>query len=580
MEYLWKDLTITVNFDALVSIRGIGPDQVQLRVSRKAPPPDQPALDIAWKRPLKDMQCMWHPSCAKNRSLRVDWQGPVVTSLFRSAPVFCFMNEAGRNRLTYALSDPITEIHHSCGVHEEDGSLLLRIHVSLEVLRTREEYVLSLLRDERDTPYEQALQAVTAWWEDECGFRPMPVPEAARLPVYSTWYSFHQNTVAGSLEQECAQAAQSGFHTFIVDDGWQTSNCGRGYGYCGDWYAAKDKIPDMRAHIQAIHGMNMTYMLWYNMAYVGEHSDGWQRFSTMLLTRVKDQQAGVLDPRYPQVRLFLVDTYAEALKQWNLDGFKLDFIDSFLNSTKAPPFREGMDFALVEDAVAQLLTDIRRALQAIKPNILIEFRQSYIGPAMRGFCNMLRVSDCPADWLSNRVGMADLRLLSGSTAVHSDMLMWHPEDTVENAARQILNVFFAVPQISVRLESLPEEHRRMLCYFMDFMQRHRNVLQAPIQAEAPHMLYPVIRASKDQEEIIVVYERGKVVTLTQASSIFLFNATEEPEVILRCSDQPRRRVSIIDCMGRPCLEQPLHDAAFQALPIPPGGHACLTVDAV
>ena len=47
--------------------------------------------------------------------------------------------------------------------------------------------------------------------------------------------------------------------------------------------------------------------------------------------------------------------------------------------------RDGMDYALVEEAVCRLLTDVREALTAIKPDILIEFRQNYIGPAIRGF---------------------------------------------------------------------------------------------------------------------------------------------------------------------------------------------------
>ena len=53
---------------------------------------------------------------------------------------------------------------------------------------------------------------------------------------------------------------------------------------------------------------------------------------------------------------------------------------------------------------------------------MIEFRQSYIGPAIRKYGNIFRAGDCPADILSNRIHTIDLRLTSGSTAVHSDML--------------------------------------------------------------------------------------------------------------------------------------------------------------
>ena len=40
--------------------------------------------------------------------------------------------------------------------------------------------------------------------------------------------------------------------------------------------------------------------------------------------------AYTLDPRYPEVRQYLIDTYVKALRDWELDGFKLDFIDRFV----------------------------------------------------------------------------------------------------------------------------------------------------------------------------------------------------------------------------------------------------------
>lgn len=38
----------------------------------------------------------------------------------------------------------------------------------------------------------------------------------------------------------------------------------------------------------------------------------------------------MLDPRYPEVREFLIGIYEKALLDWDLDGFKLDFVDEFV----------------------------------------------------------------------------------------------------------------------------------------------------------------------------------------------------------------------------------------------------------
>ena len=37
-----------------------------------------------------------------------------------------------------------------------------------------------------------------------------------------------------------------------------------------------------------------------------------------------------LDPRYKKVREYLSNLYESAVKEWDLDGLKLDFIDSFV----------------------------------------------------------------------------------------------------------------------------------------------------------------------------------------------------------------------------------------------------------
>lgn len=60
-------------------------------------------------------------------------------------------------------------------------------------------------------------------------------------------------------------------------------------------------------------------------------------------------------------------------------------------------FKAGMDTISVYDAIDRLMKDALAALRKLKPDILIEFRQNYIGPLMRTYGNMLRSTDCPND---------------------------------------------------------------------------------------------------------------------------------------------------------------------------------------
>jgi alpha-galactosidase len=109
----------------------------------------------------------------------------------------------------------------------------------------------------------------------------------------------------------------------------------------------------------------------------------------------------------------------------------------------------------VPEAADRLMSDVIARLRAIKPDVMIEFRQGYIGPAMRKYGNIFRVGDVPNAAAGNRMNSMLLRALTGNTAVHSDMVMWHYEDTVESAAMQLIHALFTVPQISVRLARCP-----------------------------------------------------------------------------------------------------------------------------
>ena len=512
---------------------------------------EAPELILRWKKPIVDIQYTWHPGCGANRTLRPDWHCHVTSQIASGCPITCFYNDAGRNRCTLALSDCLTAITRRFGAREEDACLACSVNIPLDTTGKTEAYRVTLWIDETDRRYEEAIGAVVAWWETM--YPPMPVPEYARLPMYSCWYSFHQQVYAAEVEAECERAAALGMKTVIVDDGWQTDDNQRGYAYCGDWQNAPAKIPDMRAHVEKVHASGLKYMLWYGVPLVGKHSEAARRFEGKMLDYMDGLKAYVLDPRYPEVRAYLIGIYEKALRDWNLDGFKLDFIDRFqMVPGVSPAFREGMDYVALADGVHRLMVDVMNALRAIKPDILIEFRQSYIGPVMREFGNMLRVGDCPVTTLTNRVGMVDLRLTSGRTAVHSDMLVWNEADRVENAVCQIENVLFAVVQISVRLDRVPESHVKAIRFWTQFMEREQALLlDAPLTAECPQMLYPVVRAGQDGRAIVACYERDHAVALDTQNlrDVYVVNASSASRLILDCEGERAYTLTVMNCTG-------------------------------
>ena len=537
----------------------------------------RPEFTLRLSRAIVDLQYQWHTGCGCDRSLKADWSRAVSSKISSGCPLTCFFNDAGRNRLTVALDDCVTNIDRRMGVREEDATLSIEITIPLDATGKLDAYSVTLWLDESDCRYEDAVRAVNEWWEER--YAPMPVPEAARLPMYSCWYSFHQGVYAAEVEAECARAKALGMDTVIVDDGWQTDDNSRGYAYCGDWQATPAKIPDMRAHVKAVHELGMKYMLWYSVPFIGRYSEAARTFEGKTLEYIESLGAYTLDPRYPEVRRYLIDTYVRALRDWDLDGFKLDFIDSFRMRPDTPGWREGMDYVVLEDAVRRLMVDVMNALRAIKDDILIEFRQSYIGPVMREFGNMMRVGDCPNSTSTNRIGMVDLRLTSGQTAVHSDMLVWNTCDRVENAVDQIENILFSTAQISVRLDRVPEDHLRALRFWLDFMRRERELLlETPIYAEAPQLLYPAVCAQRDRRGIFAVYLSGYALELPASGldECVIVSANSSRSVLIRADEAGAWQAVVRDCTGEIVRRETVQLGALCEIAVPAYGLIELT----
>ena len=529
--------------------------------------------------PCVDLQYMWHPDCRSRRVLDADWRLNIQSMLTESAPVAMLFNGAGQNAFTFAHDEVRKVTSVEFGVQDQGGSSHIsgKIEVGLKQFDSRNHTTLTVRADFRKIPCHEALDAVRVWWEEKLPIAPMPVNPAARMPLYSSWYNFHKEIDARTLEQECILAKELGMETIIVDDGWQTNINGTGYGYTGDWQACPEKFPDVRAFVDRVHATGMKVMLWYSVPFVGYHSKNWQRFEHMILRREDRNSAGILDPRYPEVRDFLKQLYVDALVDYDLDGLKLDFIDRI----KRPDLDEiqpGMDFECVQEATDFMMIDIMKTLRGIKPDVMIEFRQNYIGPCMRQFGNMFRVGDCPSDIASNRLGMMDLRMLSGSSAVHSDMITWNGNDRIEDAALQVLNTIFGVTQVSKVLKDLSPEETEMLRFWLDFERKNERVLQeSELIPYAPQFLYPVIRARDVKEEIIGVYADGQILEPDFGRGrTQLVNACWQDHLAIRIPEDVKVRLRTFDCRGRAVTDETAEMAAgIREIPVPRSGLAIL-----
>lgn len=550
-----------------------------VRFSLASPEPRVPApLTLSFRYPLTDVLGLWRPDYQPerifDRTLEPPWES-FHTSGTRGAPVVCVYAQSGENRITFAWSDAQNPVTLRANVEEETGELACSL-VLFELpsgLRTIYEGTLRL--DTRRVAYHAALDAVRAWWDAMPEYAPAPVPAIAREPVYSTWYSFHLALSADTVEAQCRLAKKLGCGVVIVDDGWQTETLERGYSSCGDWEPAATKFPDMRGHVERVQSLGLKYLLWFAVPLVGERSAAWTTFGNRLLARKPagwPGRWGVVDPRFPEVRDFLVSTYERAARDWGVDGFKLDFIDE-LQLGEHDRFGDGRDADSLVDAVEQVLTEITTRLRARNRDVAIELRQTYTGPMMRKFGNMLRAADCPGDALENRVRTLTLRLLAGQTPVHSDMLMWSPETAVESAALQLLNVLFAVPQISLRLDRLPHEHLEMLSFWLGFWREQRDVLlDGRLTPLHPDLNYPLVLAEDAEKLVAAAYGQELLALERLPERTYLVNATSGARLVLEVAEPCEPVVRVRDCTGRLRQEQRTRlGTGFTTIDVPRAG---------
>ncbi|MBQ2842253.1 MAG: alpha-galactosidase [Clostridia bacterium] len=512
--------------------------------SREIPEP----FFVRWNFSAADCCSTWNPSLLDIHGLAFDWGKLTVQSRLASwMPIQSLISKDGTNKLCVAVSDVDTPISIRTGLCEENATLACEVEFFTKPTSPTDSYTAIIRLDLREIPYSESIYDTAAWWENDCGYKSAYVPDAAKMPMDSLWYSFHQMLNKDEILKECRASHEIGLETVIIDDGWQTDDNNRGYAYCGDWQVAPKKMGDMAELVEKIHDTGMKVILWYSVPFMGIYAEKYKEFEGMFLEGSGDDKTFFgLDPRYKKVREYLVGVYENAVREWKLDGLKLDFIDSFVLKGKSLEYDEKRDFQSLEDAIHALMTEIRAALISINPEIMIEFRQSYVGPSIRKYGNMLRVGDCPCDILKNRMGIINLRMTSGKTAVHSDMIMWNPDDTVENAALQFASILYGVPQVSMRVDKLSESHYKMLKHYISFWKEWKAVLlDGRLIAKNPESNYSIASSVLGDRAVITSFTNPVIEVATEKAVVV--NASMHKSLIVKGANGKAYRT--VNCMG-------------------------------
>ena len=518
---------------------GVTEYRIRAELPEKAKPKP---VTILWHEKMKNVVAVWHPSSGRDHSIRQWFNRTVNRAYFQfGAPELEAVGDRGMNAFHVALSDPVTPTEIAFWVEDLEQKYELGFSVRLFAGDTDAltSYETVLRIDERRIPYYQAIRETAAFWE-RCGYGIPHPSDGSEDALYSSWYNFHQAPKGEKLLRELEIAASLGFRTLILDDGWQFAGPSVGdYALCGEWEMDREKFPDFKEFVRKVHALGIRVMVWFAVPFVGKKSPLFDRFREKYLF-VEDGgiNAGVLDVRFPEARAFILSAYKRFLREYDIDGFKLDFIDAIRPEKDTLPYDPlTMDAETVGAGVEKLLKEIVGELGAIKPGLLFEYRQNYVGPAINRFGNMLRVGDCAYDAVTNRIGIADIRLMGYPVAPHADMLFWSPEEDIALCARQLLNILFAVPQISVLLEESTERQKILLKRFLSYWEENRGILlHGEFRPLFPEANFPVIEAEGPEKTVAVLHGvryyawRGKALDLfldADEDGLILENPTDK-----------------------------------------------------
>ena len=569
-------------FDGTLSCEHVEEGVYDVMLTLKTDVPSQlPEIRLSWDLPSVDFHHKWNSECMQNRALDVgnNTANYVTSRANRQAPVYSLYNLDGINTCTFALSDAIHDTRIG-GTYASGLTYRCNAVINGAKMDPVAEYTVTLRFDFRRIAYYQSLRDIVQWWRAMPEYTPCHIPDNARKPLFSSWYVYEMDVDADDLEKQCQLAKECGMDVAILDDGWQTDQVGTGYRSNGDWEVHPAKFADFAAHVKRIQAMGLKYMVWFSVPFVGVDSKAYKTMKQFLMPGREGAKWFGLDPRFPEAREYLASIYERFVKEYGIDGLKMDFIGSIGGRPEdESSLKPGHDTASIGLAVCKLLDDVMERLHRLNPEILIEFRQGYIGPAMRKYGNMFRAVDCPNSIGDNRVRTLDTRLLSGETAVHSDPITWHDDDPPESAAMQLIHALFSAPQISRKLSELTPVHMRMLKSYLRFWRQYRNVLMkgelAPLY---PNLLYPLVTARDSDMMVAAFYAHMPLeVKSDLPAEVVLVNGTYKKEILIDGSEPLGSfEVNSVDCLGNDVGQSTIEiTAGIQKIPVPVAGYAVL-----
>jgi alpha-galactosidase len=494
-------------------------------------------LSVNWSVPAIDMHGLYAGPPTPDELAKLPyWWIRKQVGANTGFPFIALFHRGGANRFAFGLLDQLTETALDGELVEATRSYQFHWHKPIgQAHLSAQQWAETLFVSAARCPWPEVLRAYVGAVDRAWPQPKLPVPAAAYDPVFCTWTAVHHDVSQAWVLDNACVAAALGFGTWLTDDGWFTGKASfADYRYTGDWQPERAKFPDFAGHVRAVQAMGLRYVLWVAPFMVGDASQAARRHAHLLAAATTPMRFRNLSPRRQETRQVVGDLIERLMRDYRLDGLKIDFLDSLaLDNLLATD----SDYRTLGEGIYLILSEAIDRARAVKPDALIEFRNSYTNLASRRYANLYRASDVPINFALNRWQVTMLRLLAPDRAVHLDPALWHPDDSDENVAVHLINVICSVPMVSIELDRYPQAHLDLIRYWIGFYNAHRDtIMHGRFAPEIRLGHVPLICFTGSDERIIGVYDDVACALASGPLPVWILNASTRPFVEL-CADE-------------------------------------------
>ena len=445
---------------AMLACASLAADVVELSVPDagarsvvRVDPKEGNRFAVSFRVPIVDVQQLWTPEMVTPMIGRKWWLSKESGPQF-SMPCIAYFNMAERNRLFFGAEALEWDCMVESKINQELGVYDVKLTVAAGEGRTLKPFAVTV--DRREVPWTQAVGD----WRDSLHYGKGTYPSAAWDPTFCSWYAVHAAVTADWVEKTAAVAADLGFGTFILDDGWSYDEMKRvnpetiktWYRDVGRWDVfSSAKFPDFRKHRERMRKIGLNYVVWVAPYFLGTRSAAFRRWGYDRLPDVKVVEGNALtDIENRPMMESVTEQLVRLVRDCGLDGLKVDFIDYVPPSVEAPHGARTLEY----------VSDLMGRLREVRPDGVFEFRQHYATPVTAGLATQFRAGDVPFEWLDNLMRIAQIRLTMGDgVPVHSDPIYWAEAETDDNVARHFMAAMAGVPMLSMDLGKMSSRRR-------------------------------------------------------------------------------------------------------------------------